>query len=167
MFKKEKKQFKLEEIYSMLLLDWKIRAEEFLQTEVTDVVITVPADFGLAEQQSMKDAATVAGLNAMRIISESSAAAMAYYDLEEKSTTAKRNVMVCNLGETTFDVSLLEISDGKFTPKGSQTDENFGTESFVDEILEYALYEFMVERHKDGTETIDESLNIRAMNKSK
>ena len=156
MFKKEKKQFKPEEISSMLLSNMKQRADEFLQKQITDIVITVPAYFNQNQRQSTKDAAQIAGLNVMRIVNEPTAAALAY-GFERKDEKTQRNILIYDLGGGTFDVTLLEINDGIFTVKATNGDCHLGGEDFDDEILNYALDKFKEENEQD----------IKGMKKSK
>ncbi|MCP6231801.1 Hsp70 family protein, partial [Klebsiella pneumoniae] len=81
-------------------------AEEYLQEEVTDAVITVPAYYNDAQRQATKDAGQIAGLNVLRIINEPTAAALAY-GLERGKEDEL--ILVFDLGGGTFDVSLLEV----------------------------------------------------------
>lgn len=92
----EDKQFSPEEVSAMVLQYMKNTAEDFLGHPVKKAVITVPAYFNDAQRQSTKDAATIAGLDCLRIINEPTAAALAY-GLDKKSD-AEQNVLIFDLG---------------------------------------------------------------------
>src|SRR4030095_2550500 len=97
-------------------------AEAYLGEPVTQAVITVPAYFNDAQRQATKDAGKIAGLEALRIINEPTAAALAY-GLEKKSSGT---IAVYDLGGGTFDVSILEIGDGVFEVKSTNGDTFLG-----------------------------------------
>lgn len=98
------------EVSADLLSFMKKQAEKHLNAPVYDAVITVPAYFNDAQRQATKDAAKLAGLNVMRLISEPTAAALAY----GLNQNAKGLYLVYDLGGGTFDVSLLKLTDGVF-----------------------------------------------------
>jgi L1 cell adhesion molecule like protein len=99
----------------MILIKMKEIAEAFLGTQVKNAVITVPACFNDSQRQAVKDAGLIAGLNVLRIIIGSTAAAIAYG--LDKKTTGERNVLVFDLGGGTCNVSLLTIEEGIFEVK--------------------------------------------------
>lgn len=144
-FQNEKKEFKPEEISSMILIKMKEIAEAFLGTTVTDAVITVPAYFNDSQRQSTKDAGTIAGLNVKRIINEPTAAAIAY-GLDKKGS-GEKNILVYDLGGGTFDVSILSIDDGIFEVKATAGDTHLGGEDLDRRLMEYFIAEFK-KKHK-------------------
>jgi L1 cell adhesion molecule like protein len=128
-FKGERRRFSPEEVSSMILAKMKQTAEASLGHEVTKAVITVPAYFNDAQRQATKDAGTICGLEVLRIINEPTAAAIAY-GLDKKSTSTKEGeantVLVYDMGGGTFDVTLLEITDGHFEVKATAGDTHLG-----------------------------------------
>jgi len=122
-YKGEDKDFTPEEVSSMILVKMKEIAEAYLGESVTDAVITVPAYFNDSQRQSTKDAATIAGLNCLRIINEPTAAAIAY-GLDKKGKGC--NVLVFDCGGGTHDVSLINIDDGVIEVKATGGDTRLG-----------------------------------------
>ena len=98
----------------MVLAKMKEVAEVYLDRPVKNAVITVPAYFNDSQRRSTIDAGTIAGLNVMRIMDEPTAAAVAYGFDKMNGYSGKKNVLVFDLGGGTFDVSILEISNGVF-----------------------------------------------------
>ena len=136
----ELKDFRPEEISSMVLTKMKEIAESFIGESVKDAVVTVPAYFNDAQRQATKDAGVIAGLNVLRIINEPTAAAIAY-GLDNKSDKEK-NVLIFDLGGGTFDVSLLNIDDGIFEVKSTAGDTHLGGEDFDNILMQHFLQEF-------------------------
>ncbi|GAX22123.1 heat shock 70kDa protein 1/8 [Fistulifera solaris] len=145
-YKGEKKQFKAEEISSMVLTKMKEIAEAYLGKEVKNAVITVPAYFNDSQRQATKDAGSIAGLNVLRIINEPTAAAIAY-GLDQKGD--EKNVLIFDLGGGTFDVSLLTIEEGIFEVKATAGDTHLGGEDFDNRMVDYFLQEFKKRHRKD------------------
>ncbi|CAJ0951096.1 unnamed protein product, partial [Mesorhabditis belari] len=126
--KGENKTFTPEEVSSMVLLKMKETAEAFLGQTVTDAIVTVPVYFNDSQRQATRNAAAIAGLNVLHIISEPSAAAIAY-GWNEKAAD-ERNVLIFDLGGGTFDVSILTIEDGIFELKSTAGDAHLGGQDF-------------------------------------
>merc|ERR1712217_698477 len=111
-YQAEKKRFFPEEISSMVLGYMAGIAEAYMGTPVKNVVVTVPAYFNDSQRQATKDAGKISGLNALRIINEPTAAAIAY-GLDKKEGS-KSHILIYDMGGGTFDVSLLKIEGGIF-----------------------------------------------------
>ncbi|XP_059069076.1 heat shock cognate 70 kDa protein-like [Cryptomeria japonica] len=139
-YKGEKKLFATEEISSMVLMKMKTIAEQYLQSEVKNAVITVPAYFSDSQRKMTKDAGRIAGLNVMRIINEPTAAAMTYGF--GRSQEEKKHILVFDLGGGTFDVSIVVVQKGKFEVKAVGGEAHLGGEDFDNSMLAYCAQHF-------------------------
>eukprot|EP01012_Entosiphon_sulcatum_P033183 TRINITY_DN42041_c0_g1_i1.p1 TRINITY_DN42041_c0_g1~~TRINITY_DN42041_c0_g1_i1.p1 ORF type:complete len:663 (-),score=162.22 TRINITY_DN42041_c0_g1_i1:32-1996(-) len=149
----ELRTFSPEEISAFILQKMKSIAEAYLNTEVKDVVVTVPAYFNDNQRQATKDAGTIAGLNIQRIINEPTAAALAY-GLNKQGS---RKIMVFDLGGGTFDVSLLTIDEGFFEVVATSGDTHLGGEDFDARLVKY-FQSILRKRH-----SVDISKDHRAL----
>jgi molecular chaperone DnaK len=132
------KEYAPPEISAMILQKLRTDAEAFLGEPVTDAVVTVPAYFADAQIEATRDAGKIAGLNVLRIISEPTAASLAY-GLEKESD---QTILVFDLGGGTFDVSILDLGEGVFEVKAVNGDNHLGGDNFDKAIVDWMVAEF-------------------------
>ncbi len=128
-------------ISAQVLINMKSSAEAYLNTEVTEAVITVPAYFNDAQRQATRDAGKIAGLDVKRIINEPTAAALAY-GLDRGDD---KKILVYDLGGGTFDVSILEIGDGVIEVISTNGDTHLGGDDVDNLIIQWLVSEFKKE----------------------
>ncbi|MBF2090689.1 MAG: molecular chaperone DnaK [Synechococcales cyanobacterium K44_A2020_017] len=133
------KEFAPEEISAMVLRKLVDEASRYLGESVTGAVITVPAYFNDAQRQATRDAGRIAGLEVKRIINEPTAAALSY-GLERRDS---QRILVFDLGGGTFDVSVLDISDGVFEVKATSGDTQLGGSDFDSKIVDWLAEQFL------------------------
>jgi len=153
------KQFSPEEVSAMILVKMKTVAETYLGREVKKAVVTCPAYFNDGQRMATKDAATIAGLEVLRIINEPTAAAIAY-GLNKKGA---RHILVFDLGGGTFDVSLLSIDDGFFEVVATSGDTHLGGEDFDVRLLKHFL---SILKKKHGIDVRDEPKAIARLKRA-
>ncbi len=137
--------FSIPELSAYILQEMKILTEEYLDEEISQVVITVPAYFNDGQRQATKDAGLVAGLDVIRIINEPTAAALAY----GFGRNMERRVAVFDLGGGTFDISILEIGNSVFEVISTAGDTFLGGEDFDRRIIDWVVADFQQEHGID------------------
>ena len=145
-YKKEKHTYSPEQISGMILEQMKKQAEAFLGEKVTKAVITVPAYFNDSQRQATKDAATIAGLQVLRILNAPSAAAFAYGFENQNS---EKNILIYDLGGGTFDVSILHVQGSRFEVISCNGDSHLGGNDFDNNLAQYVMEQYRRETGED------------------
>ena len=135
-----------QELSAMVLQKMKKTAEEFLDQEVSEAVVTVPAYFNDAQRQATKEAGEIAGLKVRRIINEPTAAALAY-GLDKKGKD--QPIVVFDFGGGTHDVSILELGDGVFEVLATDGDTHLGGDDVDEKIINWLAEEFKADENMD------------------
>jgi len=142
------KSFSPAEISSFILREMKQVAEDFLDEEVSDAVITVPAYFNDAQRQATKNAGKIAGLNVLRLVNEPTAAALAY-GFGRAQGLEDQTVAVYDMGGGTFDISILELAEGLFSVVSTAGDTFLGGEDFDNLLIDWLAAGFEEEHGID------------------
>jgi molecular chaperone DnaK len=142
----DKRDYTPQEISAIILQKMKKTAEDYLGSQVSEAVITVPAYFNDSQRQATKEAGEIAGLKVRRIINEPTAAALAY-GLDKKTSDSK--IAVFDLGGGTFDISVLELGDGVFEVKSTNGDTHLGGDDFDLAIINWLAEEFKTQEQID------------------
>ncbi|UCF04451.1 MAG: molecular chaperone DnaK [bacterium] len=154
LIKLKDKTYRPAEISAMILRSIKQYAEEYVGEEITQAVITVPAYFNDAQRQATKDAGKIAGLEVLRIVNEPTAASLAYGLDKEKVG----KIAVYDLGGGTFDISILELSQGVYQVKSTSGDTMLGGDDFDRVIMDWIIEEY---EKSDGTNLSEDKMAIQ------
>jgi molecular chaperone DnaK len=145
------------EISAMVLETMRAIAESYIGSDITEAVVTVPAYFDDAQRQATKAAGKIAGLEVKRIINEPTAAAIAY-GFDRKATNER--IVVYDLGGGTFDVSILELSDGVFSVRAVGGDTYLGGEDFDDVVIDYLAQKF---EEESGIDLLEDRIALQRL----
>ncbi len=149
------------DLSSFILKELKARAEHILKTPVTKAVITVPAYFNDAQRQATRDAGKLAGLDVLRIINEPTAASLAYgLGLGKEET---KTIAVYDLGGGTFDISILQITNGIFEVLSTNGDTYLGGDDFDRGIVKHWLQQIGIsESDLSLNKELSQTLRLKA-----
>ncbi|GLJ35351.1 hypothetical protein SUGI_0711110 [Cryptomeria japonica] len=157
-YKGKSKRYAPQEISAMVLFKMKEIAKVFLDFDVKNAVITVPAYFNDSQRQATMDAAHLAGLNVLQLLNEPNAAAIAYgLDTKTRLSPTGMNILVFDVGGGTFDVSVITIKGGSFDVRAVGGDTNLGGQDFDKRLLHHFIKEFEIKNKKNI------SRNVRAL----
>ncbi|KAJ3678472.1 hypothetical protein LUZ60_002275 [Juncus effusus] len=150
-YQDENKLFLPQQISSMVLRKVKEMANKFLECDIKDAVITVPAYFDELQRNATIEAGRIAGLNVLHIMDEPTAAAVAYGFGMTKTTSKDKNLLVFDLGGGTFDVSVLSIKGSLYNVKAITGDTHLGGDDFDSNLMDYLIEEIKTKFNKDLT----------------
>jgi heat shock protein 1/8 len=146
-YKYQRKEFKAEEIYSMVLMKLKMIMEAYLKLDVKNVVITVPTYFSDSQRKASNDDVVIVGFKVIQIINKPIVTAIAY-GLNTK-WNEKNTILIFDLGGGTFDVFVLTVESGKFEVKVVGRDVCLRGEYFHNRMLNYSVQQFKIRNKKD------------------
>ncbi|NXO38958.1 HSP7E protein, partial [Locustella ochotensis] len=130
-----------EDVAKLIFSKMKETAQSALGSDVNDVVVTVPFDFGENQKNALGEAAAAAGFNVMRLIHEPSAALLAY-GIGQDSPTGKSNVLVYKLGGTSLSITVIEVNSGIYRVLATNTDDSIGGVCFTEALAQHLASEF-------------------------
>ncbi|NWZ97950.1 HSP7E protein, partial [Nesospiza acunhae] len=130
-----------EDVAKLIFSKMKETAQSALGSDVNDVVVTVPFDFGESQKNALGEAAAAAGFNVMRLIHEPSAALLAY-GIGQDSPTGKSNVLVYKLGGTSLSITVIEVNSGIYRVLATNTDDSIGGVCFTEALAQHLASEF-------------------------
>jgi molecular chaperone DnaK len=141
----DERKYSPQELSAIILQKMRQTAEDYIGEKITDAVITVPAYFNDSQRQATIEAGQIAGLNVLRIVSEPTAAALAY-GLDKKGDS---KIVVFDCGGGTHDVSVLDLGDGVFEVLSTDGDTHLGGDDFDQVIIDWLVTEFKNEHGLD------------------
>lgn len=151
------RKFSPQELSAMVLQKMKKTAEDYIGSEVTEAVITVPAYFSDSQRQATKEAGEIAGFKVKRIINEPTAASLAY-GLDKKTSDSK--IAVFDLGGGTFDISILELGDGVFEVKSTNGDTHLGGDDYDEIVIKWLAEEF---KKDEGVDLMKDPMAVQRL----
>ena len=157
------KDYAPEELAALILTKLKQDAEAYLNTEVTDAVITVPAYFHDAEREATRNAGKIAGFNVLQVLNEPTAAVLAY-GIDQLGTD--QNVFVFDLGGGTFDVTIMKVSESTIQMLATNGDHRLGGKDWDDKIIAYIAEMFEIEHGENPLQDLHayQDLQFSAIN---